>query len=109
VLNARLALALFCAAPLATTGCVTPTAGNVQLRADQAFLTAQIAFKSLQQIALAGVKSGAISGATKARVIALVNEGQRYENEAYATRSATSLAGLTGTVKALSDLGIGKD
>lgn len=110
MLNAHLALALLCAAPLAaTTGCTTLTAGNVQLRTDQAFLTAQIAFKTMQQIALAGVKSGAISGAMKTRVIALVNEGQRYENEAYATRSAASLAGLAGTVKALSDLGIGKD
>lgn len=97
-----------CAAPIGLTGCATLNAQTVQLRTDQAFLTAQVAFKSLQQIVLAGVQSGALTGATKAKAIALINEGQRYENQAYAARDAASITGLISTIKALSDLGIGK-
>lgn len=104
-----LAFAFASAAPMAVGGCATLTAGNVQLRTDQAFLSAQVAFRSLQQIATAGIKSGAITGARKNQIIDLIVKGQEYENIAYQTRSSANISALAGTVQALTNLGIGKD
>lgn len=104
-----LAFALVTAAPMAVGGCATLTAGNVTISADKAFLSAQVAFHSLQQIATAGIKSGAITGDRKNQIIDLIVKGQEYENTAYQTRSAASIAGLTNTIQDLANLGIGKD
>lgn len=104
-----LAFALASAAPMALGGCATLTAGNVQMSADKAFLSAQVAFHSLQQIATAGIKSGAITGTRKNQIIDLIVKGQEYENTAYQTRNSASIAALAGTVQALANLGLGKD
>lgn len=99
------ALLALSAAPLA--GCVTATtAGTVQLDAHKALVTAQIAFKTTQQLALAGIKSGVIAGPLKAKVIALIVQGQRYEDAAY-TGDVTAVRNLTSIVAGLQALGIG--
>jgi len=96
---------------LALAGCATT--GTVRLDADKAFLTAQIGFESLQQAALAGIQSGAISGDAKARVIALNDKGVRLEAEGYAARQAANAAaegdaaiGLTTIVSQIVALGV---
>lgn len=100
----RFALPVLLALAVPLAGCVTP--GTVQLDAHKALVTAQISFKTVQQIALAGIRSGTITGATKERVISLIVEGQKYENAAYAGDVA-AVRNLTSIVAALQALGIG--
>jgi hypothetical protein len=93
--------------------CTTTSTGiaTVSLDASKAMVTAQISFKTLQQVALAGVQSGAIKGPLKAQVIALVDKGQDYENRAYQAQqagqsSAGAITALTDIVAQLNALGI---
>lgn len=93
---------------VAAAVCVMPMAGcaTATLNADKSFVATQASFLTLQQVALAGIKSGTITGATKNRVIDLIVEGQRYENLAYQTRSLAALAGLTSVINRLTAEGV---
>lgn len=101
-------IAALLASSVPLAGCATlgQTAGTVTLTVDESFLTAQVSFKSLQQVALAGIQSGAFTGATKAKIIDLVDQGQALENTAYATRTSATVTALTGVVSQLTALGV---
>lgn len=98
-----LPLALLIAAPT-VSACSTVQSGQVVIATDKAYVTAQAAFVSFQQAAIAGIKSGVIKGATKAKVIDLVDRGQVIENRLYATRNAADVIALTGIVSDLAKL-----
>lgn len=101
-----IALALVASVPLAGCATLGQTAGTVTLTVDKSFLTAQVSFKSLQEIALAGIQSGAFTGTTKARIIDLVDRGQALENAAYTTRNSATVTALTDVVTQLTALGV---
>lgn len=91
------------AACLALAGC----AGSVELKVDQGVVVTEMAFKTAQQLALAGIQSGVIAGATKDQVIALNDKGQAIEDQIVAGRDvALNVAALAAVVQQLSQLGV---
>jgi hypothetical protein len=103
-------LALFAA--LALSACASTT-GTVALDADKAFLTADVAFKSAQQVVLAGIQSGTITGDTKAQVIAIMDKGAVAETAGFTAEQAansvdeaTAVTSLTTLLAQLSALGV---
>lgn len=97
----RLIILALLAAPLPAC-----TANRVVLSVDAGYASSETAFVAMQNAAIAGIRSGAISGATKARVIDLLNQGQVINDRLYATRSAADIVLLTGIVTQLTALGI---
>jgi len=90
---------------LALSAC--QTTNSVQLDADKAIILGETSFIAVKQIALAGIQSGAITGDTKAKVIALVDQGQAYENEIVAGNNvASNITALSSVISQLGQLGV---
>jgi hypothetical protein len=93
------------AAALALSACATTN--KVQLDTDKAIILGETSFIAMKQVALAGIQSGAISGATKNRVIDLVDQGQGYENAIVAGNNvAGNIAALSAVIAQLGQLGV---
>lgn len=86
--------------PLA--GCASGS--SVKLDVDRAFVVAELGFQSVQQTALAGVRSGTITGAEKERVIGLVEQAQQAEDSAIAARRLADTAAEAAALSRLAAL-----
>lgn len=89
----------------------TPTVSQIRLDADKALVVAQTALLSAQQTALAGIRSGAITGERKNRIIDLLADAKQYETTAYDALSTGKsdggdVAALYAVLAQLSALGV---
>lgn len=96
---------LILVAGMALSACTTTN--SVQLDADKAIILGETSFIAVKQVAIAGIQSGAITGATKDHVIALVDQGQVYENDIVAGNNiAGNIASLSSVIAELGQLGV---
>jgi hypothetical protein len=100
----RLAILALLVAPL--PACTALDANHVTLTIDAGYASTEAAFVAFQNAAIAGIRNGTITGATKARVLDLLAQGQTINNRLYATRSAADIVLLSGIVSQLTALGI---
>jgi hypothetical protein len=87
---------------LSLPGCASTSA--VRLDVDRAFVVAELGFQSAQETALAGVQSGAVTGDARARTIDLIEQGQRYEDDAVAARHLANYAGEAAALTKLASI-----